>query len=86
MYFFMPKRTELTPLDVPIFKFAVLPGETVYLGEFFMSVSCALDDRIVIRDAYDRDVALAIKQDPEFARRPVTRRLMTFERSLHYDH
>lgn len=85
-YILMPQRYSggTVPVTVPLIEFYVLPGETVYLGELFLTVSCALNGQLVIRDQHERDVALAIKLNPEFATRSITNRLMKFGESLHF--
>jgi hypothetical protein len=46
--------------------FSVLPNEILYLGEYFMTVSCSNNSQIVIRDNYDRDIALLVKRNNLF--------------------
>lgn len=82
-YFFLPEvRANVVSTKTPAWRFSVLPGETVYVGELFMTQACGLKRRFELSDQYERDVALAVKLNPGFARRPIARRLMTFFASL----
>jgi len=82
-YFFRPEaRAGVVATKTPVWRFIVLPGETVYVGKLFMTQACALQRSFELSDQYERDVALAIKLNPGFARRPVIHRLMTFFESL----
>jgi hypothetical protein len=63
----------LTP---PIFSFEVKSGETVYIGELFMTQSCRLIKRFVVNDEYDRDIKRAMDGNPSLeAGKPVKRLL-----------
>jgi len=82
-YFFLPeRRAGVVATKTPVWRFLVLPGETVYVGKLFMAQACSLHLSFALSDQYERDVALAIKLNPGFARRPVAHRLMTFFESL----
>lgn len=62
----------------PIFDFEVKSGETVYVGELFMTQSCHLTKRFVVNDEYDRDIKRAMNENPSLdARTPIKRLLKT---------
>jgi hypothetical protein len=60
----------------PTFVFDVRAGETTYAGELFMTRSCGYQNAFVIRDQYDRDIALAREKNPAIEGRPVVKRLL----------
>lgn len=59
---------------VPAFAFEVAAGEAVYLGEIYMLSGCSLGASFIINNKYERDIAIAVQQNPALAqRKPVTR-------------
>ena len=66
------------PMQTPTFTFEVKPGETVYVGELFMTSSCRLTKRFIVNDEYDRDTKRATKENPSIpSGAPVKRLLQT---------
>ena len=68
----------LSAVKVPKAEFSVSAGEVVYLGEYYMPVACSLNTVASFRDQQERDVALLIKQNPEFARATIIKRIPKF--------
>lgn len=46
--------------------FTVAPGKYTYIGEFYLTTSCAPNIASVVRDNYERDVAFAKQKNPLF--------------------
>jgi hypothetical protein len=65
------KPTKLTRYD-----FEVAAGETVYLGEYFQSVSCTLYPVAQIRDQEARDLTLLAEKNPALAKSTIVKRLL----------
>ncbi|MEP6606465.1 MAG: hypothetical protein ABJA60_10170 [Nitrosospira sp.] len=62
----------------PTFGFEVKSGETVYIGEMFMTQSCHFTKRFVVNDEYDRDIKRAMDENPSLnTRTPIKRLLKT---------
>jgi hypothetical protein len=55
---------------VPAYAFDVLAGQTVYVGEIWRTSPCGMSSWLVVRDSYDRDVALAEKLNTSFIAHP----------------
>jgi hypothetical protein len=66
------------PVRVPKAEFAVGAGEVVYLGEYFMPVSCAWNPLVEWRDQQERDMKLLAQQNSVLAGRAVTKRIAKF--------
>jgi hypothetical protein len=77
-YYFEPKIANpyVVSNRVPRFSFEVVPGQTSYLGEIFMTRSCALKTTFVVRDEYNRDLQIAVEKNPAVTTRPIVKRLM----------
>jgi hypothetical protein len=60
--------------------FSVDAGETVYLGEYFMTRSCALETLAELRDMRVRDMALLALRNPNLAKKPISYRILEFTR------
>lgn len=84
-YPLLPGKYYLSPLTanpyvvgvkVPAFAFEVAGGETVYLGEIYMPHGCSLRTSFKVNDKYERDIALAVAQNPALARRTPVKRLL----------
>jgi len=86
-YYFAPSIANpyVQATHVPTFHFEVTAGETVYLGELFMTQSCALNTRFEVVDRFDRDVKIAIAKNPAMGGRVITPRLMQFRETLTRD-
>ena len=64
----------------PIATFRVEPGKVVYIGELFMTRSCdASSIAYDVRDSLQRDLRVAIAQNPGFDGADVSTQLMTLE-------
>lgn len=76
-YYILPEpgNTFVTTIKTPEFSFNVQSGETTYLGELFMTRSCALHTRFIVRDQYARDVGMASEKNPVFLQRTPVKRL-----------
>jgi len=76
-YYLSPKIVNpyVYAVKIPAFEFKVISGETTYLGEIFMTQSCALNTRFVIRDEYDRDLKLASSKNSAFLTKTPVKRL-----------
>lgn len=77
-YFFAPSIANpyFTGIKVPGFEFRVNPGETVYVGELFMTRSCSTQTTFEVRDHFERDMALARHSNPAIAERAPVKRLL----------
>jgi hypothetical protein len=84
-YALQPGKYYLSPMTanpyvvgvkVPAFAFEVHAGETVYLGELYMPVACSFRNAFKINDRYDRDVAMAMRQNPGLLQRAPVKRLL----------
>lgn len=62
-------------VQVPKYDFSVSAGEVVYLGEYYMSVSCAWNTVSAFRDQEQRDIALLKQRNPAFAKVSVVKRI-----------
>ena len=56
-----------SPIKVPEATFSLAAGEAIYLGEYYMPVSCSLSNRVIFRDKRERDLALAIGKNPNLS-------------------
>ena len=63
-------------MQIPTFDFEVKSGETVYVGELFMTESCHLAKRFVVNDEYDRDIKRAREENPSIAAGTPMKRLL----------
>ena len=63
-------------MQMPTFDFEVKSGETVYVGELFMTESCHLAKRFVVNDEYDRDIKRAREENPSIAAGTPMKRLL----------
>src|SRR5262249_32647953 len=77
-YYFMPWTNDplVRPILQPQATFSVAAGETVYIGEYYMSASCQLTTLYEVRDQTTRDMALLKSKDPRFDASKVTTRMM----------
>jgi len=73
-----PVSQPTTP--VPAWSFDVVAGETTYIGEVWRTTPCQLGAQLVLRDNYERDVALAAKFNTGFITQPPRKALAA---SLH---
>jgi hypothetical protein len=71
-------RPFLTPKQVPKAEFTVVAGEVVYVGEYFMTVSCRWSDYQELRDEEPRDMALIEAKNPKLAAMPKAKRMAKF--------
>jgi hypothetical protein len=55
---------------VPAWTFDVVAGQTVYIGEIWRTTPCQLTANLVLRDRYERDLALADKLNTRFITQP----------------
>lgn len=53
-------------------------GEVVYLGEYFMPVSCGMNTLSVFRDQRERDLQLLAKRNPELSKENIVVRIPAF--------
>lgn len=58
------------------FSFDIVAGETTYIGELFMPKSCATSTSFVVRDQYERDMALILQMNAHLSERVAVKRLM----------
>jgi hypothetical protein len=79
-YYFAPwlANPYATPVQVPRYDFSVAAGETVYLGEYYQSVSCSLSTRAEIRDNWERDRAVIARINPSIDLSKANTRLLTY--------
>jgi hypothetical protein len=77
-YYFVPRTDNpvIRAVTQPKTTFSVAAGETVYLGEYYMSQACALSTQYEVRDEMTRDMGLLKSKDPHFDTSKVTKRLM----------
>jgi hypothetical protein len=84
-YALLPGKYYLSPMTanpyvvgvkVPAFAFEVHGGETVYLGEIYMPLACSFRNAFKINDKFDRDVAVAMRQNPALVGRAPVKRLL----------
>jgi hypothetical protein len=68
--------------QVPAWSFDVVAGQTVYIGEIWRTTPCQLGANLVLRDNYERDVALAAKFNTRFITPPPRKALAV---NLHND-
>jgi hypothetical protein len=66
----------IKPIRLSRYDFRVAAGETVYLGEYFQSVSCTLHPVAEIRDQEARDRVLLAEKNPALAKATITKRLL----------
>lgn len=66
------------PTKVPRAEFSVEAGETVYLGEYFMPVSCSLRTWSRFDNKFDRDMTIVDKKNPELKLTDVVTRIPVF--------
>ncbi len=66
----------LVAVKIPEFTFSIGAGETVYLGEVFMPVSCSRSTAFVITDQFERDIPLATAKNPAVAGHAPVKRLL----------
>ena len=57
---------------------ALKAGEVVYLGEYWVAVSCALNTKSEFRDQEARDMALLKQKNPAFANVKISKRIAAF--------
>ncbi|MFL6628272.1 MAG: hypothetical protein ACJ8G1_17655 [Vitreoscilla sp.] len=67
---------------VPAWSFDVVAGQSVYIGEIWRTTPCQLSANLVLRDSYERDVALAEKFNTHFITQPPRKALGS---TLHND-
>jgi hypothetical protein len=60
---------------LPRADFSVAAGEVVYLGEYFLPVSCSISNVSEIRDQRERDIALLSQRHPGLANANILTRL-----------
>jgi hypothetical protein len=77
-YLFSPRNAnwQVVSKTTVLIPFEVVAGQTTYLGELFMSPSCAPASRLVVRDQYARDMRVLIARNPVFAQRPVVKHVL----------
>ena len=66
----------------PAWTFDVVAGQAVYIGEIWRTTPCQLNANLVLRDSYERDLALAGKLNTRFVTQPPRKALAG---SLHDD-
>ncbi|MDB5468691.1 MAG: hypothetical protein JWR84_251 [Caulobacter sp.] len=62
-------------------RFSVKAGETVYIGEVFLTQGCGPDPVVEVRDQQERDVSMAVAMRPEVGAMTVVKRLAYFDGS-----
>jgi hypothetical protein len=72
-------------LRIPKADFSVAAGEIVYLGEYWMPVSCAFNTRSGFRDQEARDMALLKQKNTAFANAKITKRIAAFTGYIVFD-
>lgn len=72
-YLSLGTRKNFDPLG-----FEVKAGEAVYIGELFLTNNCQQDSQLEVRDQYERDVEVAVKQNPSLLKQRPVKRLMEF--------
>lgn len=75
-YYLRPFRHLVTARQLPTFEFEVRAGETTYLGELFLVYRNSQEGHFLIRDQYERDMAVARAKNPAFESRTVVKRLI----------
>ena len=66
----------LEPTQLPKFEFSIAAGETLYLGEFYLTVACQFSMSVGgFRDQQERDLALLRTQNPQLADRMIVKRI-----------
>ncbi|HKS54184.1 MAG TPA: hypothetical protein VJS12_02800 [Steroidobacteraceae bacterium] len=68
----------VTAVRVKKAEFTVGAGEVVYLGEYFMPVSCVWNPSVEWRDQQERDLKLLALKNPALAGRTITKRIAAF--------
>lgn len=67
---------------VPAWSFDVVAGQSVYIGEIWRTTPCQISATVVLRDNYERDLALADKLNTHFITQPPRKALAA---SVHND-
>ncbi|WP_428380970.1 hypothetical protein [Nevskia ramosa] len=62
-------------IKVPKYDFSVSAGEIIYLGEYYMTVSCVWTPVASMRDQEQRDVAILKSKNPAFLNKKITKRI-----------
>lgn len=77
-YFLFPRNAnwQFVSKHTPMLPFDVVAGQTTYLGEVYLSPSCAQESRLLVRDQYPRDMRVLVSKNPAFAQREVTKHLL----------
>lgn len=77
-YFLSPRNAnwQVVSKSTLMLPFEVIAGQTTYLGEVYLSPSCAPESRLVVRDQYPRDMRVLIGKNPAFAQREVAKHLL----------
>jgi hypothetical protein len=68
----------VTPSKIPKAEFSIAAGEVLYIGEFFMPISCNWGNATEFRDQEVRDMKLLLERNPQFAEKPTTKRIAKF--------
>lgn len=78
-YYFAPSIASpyVRSVKIPTFNFDVYAGETTYLGEIFMPISCNLNTSFKINDMFERDWKVALAKNPGLAVRDPVKRFLT---------
>ncbi|GAB2879099.1 hypothetical protein GCM10027277_55430 [Pseudoduganella ginsengisoli] len=77
-YFLAPRYAnwQIVSKTMPMLPFEVVPGQTTYLGEVYLSPACGQESRMLVRDQYPRDMRVLIGKNPAFAQRQVVKHLL----------
>ena len=70
-----PFNGMIEPIKPPHFQFTVAAGEVIYLGELYLGNGCDLNNRVTVRDEFDRDMALLKAQNPGLAKASIQKRV-----------
>ncbi len=66
------------PVKIAKSEFGVRAGEIVYIGEYFMAVSCGLSPVGILNNRYERDIQLLTIKNPALAGRKINTRIAKF--------
>jgi hypothetical protein len=62
-------------IKIPKYDFSVSAGEVVYLGEYYLAVSCVWNTASQFRDQEERDIMLLKKKNPAFSNVKIVKRI-----------
>ena len=68
-----------SPTQVPRYQFALHPGENLYIGNFFMTQSCGMENAVRFVDRAQRDLPIVFARNPLFSPATVTTRIAEWD-------